>query len=193
MSNLSPDQFQQYKVDLGDERMNRRADRIESIRKHLKNPGDRTVPPPDYYNQPSSEHRQGALPGMEMSVDDHIKALSKAAGGQPAFFTDGWGSHSVEVAHDDGEVSHLHWRSGRSEEPRREANLPSVNRTEEYQPGEIQMVQSHQPGLASKMLDTAEKIAREHGVTYPRHSEARTHEGVAWSQKQMKKRGEQVW
>lgn len=190
---LSPDQFQQYKVDLGDERMNRRADRIEAVRKAVKNPAERTQPPPDYYHQPSSEHRQGALPGMEMSIDDHVKALSKAAGGQPAYFTDGWGSHSVEVVHEDGDVSHLHWRNGRSEEPMHEENLPHVNRTREYERGEIQMVKSHQPGLASKMLDTAEKISREHGVTFPKHSEDRTNEGIAWSRKQMRKRGEQVW
>jgi hypothetical protein len=55
------------------------------------------------------------------------------------------------------------------------------------------MVRSHQPGMASALLETAERLAAEHGMAYPKHSWDRTNAGVRWSQKQMKKRGEQVW
>lgn len=201
MSNLNPSQF---KVDLGSE-INRIHDLSTTLRKvEVEEDGPRPATrkaPAGYYNQPSSNVRQMALPGMEMSVQDHLDALGKATG-MRASIDSGRVSHRIALHERPGEGSfgggveraHLSYSNERPEEGVRDnGDTVGVGHVEAKHPGEIRMVRSYVPGAASKMFETAERLASEHGMAYPKHSWDRTNAGVRWSQKQMRKRGEQVW
>lgn len=204
---LNPHQFEQYKVDLGD-RMNRNHDydsdmkaRTESRVGPVPETGDA---PAGYYNQPSSNIRQQALPGMEMSVQDHLDALGKSLGpGMGAKIESGKISHRISIRdlrepdserYGGTERGHLSYSNERPEEGVRDnGDTVGVGHPEAKHPGEIRMVRSYVPGAAGKMLETAEKLATEHGYAFPKHSWDRTTKGVQWSQKQMRKRGEEVF
>jgi hypothetical protein len=205
MSNLSPDQFQQYKVDLGSRANNFAHDRrVEDtkVAEDLDGPRPKTADAPHgYYNQPSRSVRQQALPGMEMSVQDHLDALGRATG-MRASIDSGSVSHRLMLHDHPGEGpfgggverAHLSYSNERPEEGVHDnGDTVGVGHPQAFHAGEIRMVRSHQPGMASALLETAERLAAEHGMAYPKHSWDRTNAGVRWSQKQMKKRGEQVW
>jgi hypothetical protein len=202
VSNLSPSQF---KIDLNSRYYNRTHDRLVDERaENVKANGERPATaraPQGYYNQPSSNVRQMALPGMEMSVQDHLDALGKATGMQ-ASIDSGRVSHRIALKDHPGqgpygggvERAHLSYSNERPEEGVRDnGDTVGVGHVEAKHPGEIRMVRSYEPGAAGKMLETAERLASEHGYAYPKHSWDRTEAGVRWSQKQMRKRGEQVW
>lgn len=136
-----------------------------------------------YYKQES--HEQMALPGMEMTPKEHVEALGASVGGSARLsYHAPTLTHRIEVSHRNpggapsGDQSLLIW-NGRQ--------FP-------VGPGEIQLVHSSQRGTASKMHAVARRIASENAdIAMPRHSVQRTDEGVAWSQKEMRKHGEQVW
>lgn len=202
MSNLNPSQF---KIDLGMYH-NVAYDQTENnkrIRADYRGEQPETRQAPDgYYAQPSSKIRQQALPGMEMSVQDHLDALGKATGTR-ASIESGRVSHRIalhEPSEHHGvhytygvERAHLSYNHERSEAGERDSGDTVGSGIEAKHPGEIRMVKSNVPGAAGKMLETAERLANEHGMAYPKHSWDRTTPGVRWSQKQMKRRGEQVW
>lgn len=203
--NLNPTQF---KIDLGNERLNRSHDLDTTLTEEMHKedgprPGTERAPH-GYYNQPSSNVRQMALPGMEMSVQDHLDALGKATGLR-ASIDSGRVSHRIAlhaVREDTSspwggtsltEKAHLSYNHERPAEGHRDSGETVGNGIEAKHPGEIRMIKSNAPGAASKMLETAERLATEHGMAYPKHSWDRTNAGVRWSQNQMRKRGEKVW
>lgn len=196
MSNLSPEQF---KIDLNSRYYNRTHDYQEAAKAKRVADGEdhRTGDAPHgYYDQPSSNVRQMALPGMEMSVQDHLDALGKSTG-MRASIDSGRVSHRIALfggEYRDSERAHLSYSNERPEEGVRDnGDTVGVGHVEAFHPGEVRMVRSYVPGAASKMLETAERLASEHGYAYPKHSWQRTPDGVGWSQAQMRKRGEQVW
>lgn len=192
----------QFKVDLGSAELNHRANMTEAtIRQRKVEGGETGHAPAGYYNQPSSRIRQQALPGMEMSVQDHLDALGKATG-MRASIDSGTLSHRIMLHDHPGEGvfgggverAHLSYSNERPEEGVRDnGDTVGVGHPNAYHAGEIRMVRSYEPGAAGKMLETAERLATEHGMAFPKHSWDRTGPGVKWSQKQMRKRGEQVW
>lgn len=208
MSNLSPVQFgpeaEPTKIDLGTHHLNSSFDRQERTKDERAHRVGVEPAPDGYYHQPPSGIRQQALPGMEMSVQDHLDALSKATG-LKASIDSGRVSHRMSLydASDPErtrfggpgvEVAHLSYSNERPEQGVRDNNdTIGVGHENAYHAGEIRMVKSHVPGGAGKMLETAERLAAEHGMAYPKHSWDRSVQGVQWSQKQMRKRGEQVW
>ena len=209
---LSPHQFgepEPTKIDLGTHHLNASFDQRERATAEYKATGGGgrsplTKPAPDgYYHQPPSGVRQMALPGMEMSVQDHLDALGKATGLR-ASIDSGTLSHRIALhrVEEEGEKTygygtekgHLSYSNERPEQGVRDnGDTIGVGHPNAYHAGEIRMVRSYVPGGAGKMLETAEKLATEHGYAFPKHSWDRTGPGVRWSQKQMKKRGEPVW
>lgn len=134
-----------------------------------------TLDKESYYNQSEKGNVQESL--FPMTPQDHMDAVAKAVGANRAMFqtTDSavGPTHSIHVLHPDGETSWMSWNGNT---------------------GEIGMISSSVPGTAKHMHDAARKIATENpGIAFPRHSPARTPEGVQWSRKEMERHGEQVW
>lgn len=157
---------------------------IRRANEHLGDMDDDHTPDESYYKQ--DDNQQMVLPGMEMTPQQHVEAMGPAVGGSARLrYHSPTQTHRIEVYHRNpagalnfDEKSTLIW-NGRQ--------FP-------VGPGEIQLVHSEKPGTASKMHAVARRIASEHpDIAMPRHSEHRTEEGVAWSRKEMKKYGEQVW
>ncbi|WP_020142329.1 hypothetical protein [Terracoccus sp. 273MFTsu3.1] len=204
MSNLSPQQFryepEATKIDLGTHHLNASFDRQERTKSERAHRVGVEPAPDGYYHQPPSGLRQQALPGMEMSVQDHLDALSKASGHE-ARIDSGKVSHRLSLydvsegaRYGGTEKAHLSYSNERPEEGVRDNNdTIGVGHVNAYHAGEIRMVKSHVPNGAGMMLETAERLASEHGMAYPKHSWDRSVQGVQWSQGQMRKRGEKVW
>jgi hypothetical protein len=143
---------------------------------------ERGQPPPGYYEGQEGRGAQTSLPGMDMTPQMHLDALSKAVGGRAVIettslhpdYSNTGTVHSLRVYHPGWVVSNLLWHG---------------------ESGEILGVMSHHPGLASKMLTTAESLAREYPEQYsiPRHSGFRSPRGFEWSRRMMAERGEEVW
>ena len=209
MSNLSPQQFkyepEPTKIDLGTHHLNSSFDRQERTKSERAHRVGVEPAPDGYYHQPPSGLRQQALPGMEMSVQDHLDALSKASGHEARLDT-GKVSHRLSLYGEREDTSspwggttgvekaHLSYSNERPEQGVRDNNdTIGVGHENAYHAGEIRMVKSHVPNGAGMLLETAERLAAEHGMAYPKHSWDRSVQGVQWSQAQMRKRGEKVW
>jgi hypothetical protein len=150
-------------------------------------------PPKGYYeDQPG---QQLTLPGMKMSAPEHVKALASSLGLEGRITrrtSKGSSFHDIQLTEPGGgargkpgkEVGRLQWVSHNSGP---------------MKPGEIGWVKTGEghrfKGVASKMLSTAETIAKENPDSFasPKHSSHRTHYGRQWSRAMMKQRGEEVW
>jgi hypothetical protein len=143
-------------------------------------------PPRHYYamygDQTSDAERHSAqevLPGMEMSANDHAKAVAKAVGGTRGWYDYDEGTnfyepqHRLNVMHKTGATSYISWHP---------------------ETGEIGMIHSEEPGTARRLHDAARRLSAEHpDMVAPRHSSNRTTAGVRWSRKEMQRHGEEVW
>jgi GNAT superfamily N-acetyltransferase len=141
--------------------------------------------PESYYQQHG--HAQLALPGMEMSPEEHVAALGRATGLEPRLERLPSGAHEISLTDGLGGFSWLEWQG------RETGRAPMSSVT--YSPGEVRGVSVDQgrqrQGIATRMVETAQRIADEHpeGFSAPRVAQVRTADGLAFSKELQEKHG----